>query len=816
MATATKTDASPDAKDGASSPDADRLEELEAQLKALSLSQAIIELDLDGTILTANENYLAVVGYALDEIVGKHHSELADAEYVKSVEYQEFWRGLTAGENQVGEYKLRTKDGSEAWIQGSYDAVLDDKGNAVKVVGCANDATEQVLAAGADFGGMIHAISRSQAMIEFELDGTIITANANFLDALGYTLEEIQGQHHRIFAQPDYAASADYASFWKSLATGEYHSGEYLRVGKDGQEIWIQASYNPILDPSGNPYKIVKFATDITAAKLASSDFSGQVAAISKSQAVIEFELDGTIITANANFLDALGYTLEEVQGQHHRIFAEPDYAASADYASFWKSLATGEYHSGEYLRIGKDGQEIWIQASYNPILDPSGNPYKVVKFATDITKQVEERFEAARLSSMVENTSMNMMTVDTDLIVRYINPATRETLRNLEEALATPVDQMIGQSIDIFHKHPAHQMLRDPSNLPHRAMIEIGPETLDLLLTAMYDSAGQHIGAMATWEVITERLKILEVIEAAASGDFTMEVVSEGADVFAKMASGLGKLLDSLKDSIGSIAQTAGNVSASAEQLTQVSMHMGSTAEETSTQANVVSEASGQVSDNVGTVAAASEEMSASIKEIAKSSSSASSVAVQAVEVAATTSETVTKLGESSNEIGQIVKVITSIAQQTNLLALNATIEAARAGEVGKGFAVVANEVKELAKETAQATEDIAQKIEVIQSDTGSVVDAIGHISGIIDEISDIQTTIASAVEEQAATTSEIGRNVTEAARGSSEITQNITSVAEAASSTSSGANETLESAKQLSAMATELQSLVSGFTYE
>jgi len=485
---------------------------------------------------------------------------------------------------------------------------------------------------------------------------------------------------------------------------------------------------------------------------------------------------------------------------------------------TMWRSgnpFARGNIRPGSTSESPKAAQKSGSRRRTTP---SSTHQETHTKSSNSLTDEVHQRVEAARLSSMVENAPMNMMTVDTDLIMRYMNPASRDTLRGLEEHLAIPVDQMIGQSIDIFHKHPPHQqqMLRDPSNLPHRAMIGVGPETLDLLVTAIYDNEGNHIGAMATWDLVTERLKILEVIEAAASGDFTMDVASEGDDIFAEMATGLEKLLDSLKASIGSISKTAENVAAAADQLTQVSTHMGSTAEETSTQANVVSEASGQVSDNVGTVAAASEEMSASIKEIAKSSSSASSVAVQAVEVAATTSDTVTKLGESSNEIGQIVKVITSIAQQTNLLALNATIEAARAGEVGKGFAVVANEVKELAKETAQATEDIAQKIEVIQSDTGSVVDAIGNISGIIDEISDIQTTIASAVEEQAATTSEIGRNVTEAARGSSEITQNITSVAEAASSTSSGAGETLESAKQLASMAAELQSLVSGFTYE
>jgi len=548
------------------------------------------------------------------------------------------------------------------------------------------------------------------------------------------------------------------------------------------------------------------------------AELEAKMEALSMSQAVIEFELDGTIIVANDNFLDLLGYTPTEVVGQHHRIFVDPEFAKSAEYLAFWDSLATGEYQAAEFKRVCKDGSEVWIQASYNPIRDSDGKPYKVVKFATDVTEMVSDRVEAARVLSMVENASINMMFVDTDLVLRYMNPASLKQLRTLQEYLPIPVDQIVGSSIDVFHKNPQHQrdLLANPANLPYYALIDVGPEKLELAVVAIYDAEGEHMGAMATWEVVTERLEILDVIESAAARDFTKTVSIEGNDVFAQMATALGKLLESMRESIGSIDATATEVAKASTQLIEVSTHMGTTAEQTSSQAHVVSDASGQVSENVGTVAAASEEMNASIKEIAKSSSNASTVANQAVEVAATTSATVTKLGESSTEIGQIVKVITSIAQQTNLLALNATIEAARAGEVGKGFAVVANEVKELAKETAQATEDIAQKIEVIQSDTGSVVDAIGNISEIIDEISGIQTTIASAVEEQAATTSEIGRNVTDAARGSSEISENMTTVAEAASSTSTGAGETLESAKQLSAMAAELQALVDTFTYK
>ncbi len=458
----------------------------------------------------------------------------------------------------------------------------------------------------------------------------------------------------------------------------------------------------------------------------------------------------------------------------------------------------------------------------------------------TQAKEKVLADAETARISQIVESMSTNIMYADVDLKLQYMNPASLQTFKKLEHLLPVKADQMIGQSIDIFHKNPQHQrnLLSDSKNLPHQTQIQLGEEILDLGSAAIFDPSGERIGTMVGWSIVTEMVKnantakeaaereqkqaeklknnvdsMLEVVNAAAEGDLTKEVTVKGEDAIGQMGEGLSGFLQKMRSNIQAIGHNAETLASSSEELTATSQQMAGNAEETSAQSGVVSAASEQVSKNVQTVATGAEEMSASIKEIARNATEASRVAGEAVTVAETTNTTISKLGVSSAEIGQVIKVITSIAEQTNLLALNATIEAARAGEAGKGFAVVANEVKDLANQTAKATEEISEKIGAIQSDTENSVSAIGEISEVINKISDISNTIASAVEEQTATTAEIGRNVNEAAKGTAEIAQNITGVAQAAQSTTQGATDTQNASGELSKMAAELQSLVGQF---
>ncbi len=264
------------------------------------------------------------------------------------------------------------------------------------------DADSQVIKSqDLDVQAINTALNRVQALIEFDLDGTILHANENFLKTVDYTLAEVQGKHHSIFCDPEYVKTAEYKDLWARLGRGEYDRGDYKRMAKGGREVWINASYNPIMDADGKAYKVIKFATVITDSKIRNAEYESKVAAISKAQAVIEFDMGGHVLNANENFLNAMGYTLEDIKGEHHRMFCETEYANSSEYKRFWQKLNRGEFDGGRYKRIGNNGKTIWIQATYNPVLDLNGKPYKVVKFASDITDQVNlENSVAAKAES--------------------------------------------------------------------------------------------------------------------------------------------------------------------------------------------------------------------------------------------------------------------------------------------------------------------------------------------------------------------------------------------------------------------------------
>lgn len=418
-------------------------------------------------------------------------------------------------------------------------------------------------------------------------------------------------------------------------------------------------------------------------------------------------------------------------------------------------------------INVGDEKLDLLVSAIYD-----SNRNYIGAMVTWDIvTEKLQSANNLARINSMMENIPINVLFSDLDFKITYANATSLKTLERVEKYLPIKISQIVGSSIDVFHKTPSHQthLLSSDKNLPHRAIINVGPEKLSLLASAVYDSSRNYIGVMVTWEIITERVTLTE-----------------------------------------NIGEASRQLAAASEELNATAKQMSTNAEKTTTISNSTAAASEEVSHGVRSVATNTEEMSAAIKEIARNAAEASSNSSLALKQAQNTNTIIVKLGESSKEIGNVIKVISSIAQQTNLLALNATIEAARAGDAGRGFAVVANEVKELAKQTAKATEDITNKITGIQTDSKSSIEAVTLISQSIEKLNSIATAIAASVEEQSATTNEVSRIVQQSAEGVSNITGNVKIVSEAAVQTSNGASQVLISAKSLSELASRLDDLV------
>ncbi|MBL9028694.1 MAG: HAMP domain-containing protein [Myxococcales bacterium] len=487
-------------------------------------------------------------------------------------------------------------------------------------------------------------------------------------------------------------------------------------------------------------------------------------------------------------------------------------------------------------------------------------------------------RAEVGRIRQLVDNAPLAILYLDRDLVVQLANPAATRGFQALEGALPYRADQWVGRSFRQFYNdsNKPRDFLADARNLPYRGMFELGTDTLELVACAIVDARGEQLGTMVTWEVVTERVtaerkvreaqeealqsaedrrrheaeiagerqreaavrqgeeraraeaeaargaelrakvdSILEVVDRAARGDLTAEIEVSGEDAIGRLGVGLSRFFATLRGSLENVARTSETVSSASLQVSRIGSQMGSTASETARQASTAARTADDVSRNLSTIAAATLQMSASVSEISSNATNAVSVARRAVSLADQTNGTVSKLGESSTAISNVTKLINSIAQQTNLLALNATIEAARAGEMGKGFAVVAHEVKELAKETARATEEIGRQVEAIQGDTNQTVEAIRVISEIIGEISNTQAAIAAAVEEQKATTSEMSRNVNQAADGARDIASAVGEVATAAGRTEGGAADSQAASTDLGQAADVLRELVRQFKF-
>jgi methyl-accepting chemotaxis protein len=472
----------------------------------------------------------------------------------------------------------------------------------------------------------IAAIEKSQAVIEFNMDGTIIRANDNFLKAVGYTLDEIKGKHHRIFVDPADRDGEAYKAFWANLNRGTFQASEYKRIGKGGKEIWLQASYNPILGANGKPYKVVKFCTDITEGKRRNADYQGQLAAIDKSQAVIQFNLDGTVITANPNFLAATGYMLDEITGHHHSMFVDATERAGEGYRQFWAALNRGEFQAGEYKRVGKGGKDVWLQATYNPIFDPSGHPYKIVKFCSDITASVQDRMRKASIHASIDSNlgAITSAIEHTATEVQRAEMSTSQTSSNVQ-AVAAAAEELVASVQEISRR------VNEASQISSRAVSQ-STRANDVVggLSTAASRIGQVVELINTIASQTNLLALNATIEAARAGDagkgfavVAQEVkalANQTARATAEISSQIATVQHGTSDAVEAIRDVAsiiGSINDISQGIASAVEEQGVVTQEISANMQTASHGVKEISENMQRISVSAQEANASTHKV-------------------------------------------------------------------------------------------------------------------------------------------------------------------------------------------------------
>lgn len=785
--------------------------------KEINKARCVLELNAKGDILAVNDNLLRTLGYSDKDLLGQSHRNLITRTESTSDEYQQFWRGLEKSETQSGVFKFLDKQGTVKWLQGYYAPVADGPNQSLrKVVAYLTDITTErtkLLNAQAEEQARNNAIGVS----ELTPEGMFVHNNESFLNKMGYSQQELQGRDQLAFICPDQVAQFR-GLLRKVIDTSTAITESICRLSKEGERIWFKTTFAPIKHGDDQQVKIMMYSFDVTNEIVQKLDNEGRIEAISRAQAMIEFDTQGNILSFNDNFTKVMGYNTHELVGKHHSILVTDKYRNSPEYQQLWDKLRRGEFESGYFPRIAKSGNEVWLQASYNPIIGIDGKVNRIVKFAIDVTDAVKkdaerkkQAEEAVMIKFTLESSTNNLMVADNNGIITYMNPATLELMKHSAETFRSKFPQfdpnnLIGQNFDQFHKSPSHQRnLLGSLKDKHVTELSLGQMFFRLTANPLFDDKGVRLGTVVEWVDLTEEKmvedSIRETVESAVSGDVTRRLETTGVKKSAAATmTAINKLLDSMNDILLKVREAGETINTAANEI--------------STGNNDLSSRTEQQASNLEQTASSMEELSSTVRQNADNarqanqmSEAASLVAQRGGEVVSNVVSTMGAINESAKKIQEIITVIDGIAFQTNILALNAAVEAARAGEQGRGFAVVAGEVRNLAQRSASAAKEIKELItdSVTKTAEGTkLVESAGatmhEIVTSVQRVTDIMSEITAASAEQSAGIDQVNDAITDM----DEVTQQNAALVE----------EAAAAAESLVEQAQTLMDTVSNFT--
>ncbi|PKG93167.1 methyl-accepting chemotaxis protein [Paraglaciecola sp. MB-3u-78] len=646
-------------------------QELNVRTDIMNLTSIVSFADLRGDIVTVNDKFIEVSKYPKAELIGQPHNTTRHPDMPKET-FKQVWSTIKSGDTFRGVIKNRAKDGTPYYVDAVIAPFLGENGKPTKYLGVRYDITEQELER-QNAAGILGAIDESYGYIEFDLSGNILNANKNFLDLMGYKIDEVEGKHHRMFVDPAQSVLPEYAQFWTDLNVGKAQSDVFKRITKSRKEVWIQAVYAPVKDEMGRVFKIVKIATDITATRMQAADYAGQIAAIGKSQAVIEFNMDGTIIQANDNFLNTMGYNADEVKGKHHSMFADKEYKKSPEYRQFWETLNRGEYQAAEYKRIGKGGKVVWIQASYNPIMDLNGKPFKVAKYATDIT---------GRKNAINEIKRVLLCLSDGDLTTSI-----EETFEGEFQELGDAINSFVSELRDTISQ------INSAASTINEASTEIAEGNADLSSRTEEQASSLEETASSMEELTgTVRLNSENANQANSLASESSTVAIEGGETIQKVVATMA----SINESARKISDIIGVIDGIAFQTNILAL-------------NAAVEAARAGEQGRGFAVVASE-----VRSLAQRSADA------AKDIKGLISDSVTKIENGNvlvNQSGETMeKVVTSIKRVNDIMSEIAAASAEQAtgiDEVGKAI----TQMDEVTQQNAALVEQAAAAAESLQS---------------------------------------------------------------------------------------------------